>query len=110
MWVFIYQVNGGISLTYFLVEGTKFVQHLRRPTIPPNARSGAVINVCISNITTMVPKGKAAVDPYDIATVVRIDRTSKNGPIKRIPVRRTLLSCNINLFSLGKKIQYTLQL
>jgi len=43
----------------------------------------------------MVPKGRTAVVPYEMATVLRIEVTKKRGPVKRITVKRTLFSCKI---------------
>ena len=91
-----YQANDGISLaTFFVTEGAWNSELSRHPMIPPKASNGMATSAYISKITTMVPSGRAAVAPYDMATIFRINTVINNGPTYRIPVTRTLFSWRI---------------
>lgn len=88
-----YQVNDGISLATLLVtEGAWNSELYRCPIIPPKASNGMATSVYKSKITTIVPSGRAAVAPNDMATIFRINTVKNNGPRYRIPVKRTLFS------------------
>jgi hypothetical protein len=50
------------------------------PAIPPNTRRGEVTSAQMRIMTMIVPKGKAAVALYAIATVFRKQNVKKRGP------------------------------
>lgn len=59
----LYQGSAGISRGYFVVrQGAWNSALLFFPAIPPNTSNGEVTNVHIRTITTIVPKGSAAVE------------------------------------------------
>lgn len=63
------------------------------PAIPPKTSNGDVTSVQIRRITTMVPKGRAAVAVYAIATVFRKQKVRNRGPQNRHPVNKRFLTC-----------------
>jgi hypothetical protein len=74
------------------------------PAIPPSTSNGVVTKAQIRNITTMVPKGNAAVALYVIATVLRKLNVRSRGPQNRPPVNNKFLTCHTKiseLFSLA---------
>lgn len=62
------------------------------PAIPPNTRSGEVTSAHIRIMTMIVPKGKAAVALYAIATVFRKQNVRKRGPQNKQPVNIRFLT------------------
>jgi len=62
------------------------------PAIPPNTSKGEVTSVHMRTITMMVPKGRAAVALYAIATVFRKQKVRNSGPQKRPPVSSKFLT------------------
>ena len=63
------------------------------PAMPPRTSNGDVTKLHIKTITTIVPKGSAAVAVYAIATVFRKQKVRKRGPQKRHPVNSRFLTC-----------------
>lgn len=74
--------------------------------IPPNASNGRLIKVYMIRITTMVPIGSAAVVPLDIATILRIEITTNDGPKYNIPDRITLFSWKIRKWISKERRKY----
>ena len=62
------------------------------PAIPPNTRRGEVTSAQMRIITMIVPKGKAAVALYAIATVFRKQNVKKRGPQNKQPVNIRFLT------------------
>lgn len=62
------------------------------PATPPNTSNGDVTSIHIRRITRMVPKGKAAVALYAMATVLRKQNVKNSGPQNKQPVSKRFLT------------------
>ncbi|KAK8486178.1 hypothetical protein V6N13_026100 [Hibiscus sabdariffa] len=76
----LYQGSGGIYRGYFVVrQGAWNSALLFLPARLPRTSNGDVTSVHVRTITTIVPKGSAAVALYEIATVLRKQNGSKQS-------------------------------
>lgn len=64
------------------------------PATPPDKSNGDVTSIHIRRTTTIVPKGKAAVELYAMATVLRKQNVKNSGPQNKQPVSRRFLTYN----------------
>lgn len=87
----LYQGPGGICRGNLAVrQGASYSPLADFPAAPPSTVSGSVTRSQIASKATMVPAGKAWVEPPIHATLLAKENTAKRGPQKSAAVRMTL--------------------